>query len=81
MQLAWIVPFFALFLLQVVFSDDDQTSLTLEGFQQFLKDERVGVVEYYSPMCGSCKEFAGSWTKIESRYVIHGCGGERERAD
>lgn len=63
MQLAWIVPL--LVFLQVVLALD----LNLESFQQLLSDERVAVIEFYSPMCGSCKEFAISWTKIESRYV------------
>lgn len=27
--------------------------------------ERVWLVEFYSAMCGSCKEFAPTWEKIE----------------
>lgn len=36
------------------------------GFDgDFLTDERAVLVEFYSGMCGSCKEFAPTWTKIE----------------
>lgn len=31
-----------------------------------LEDDRVWMLEFYSPMCGSCTEFAPVWSKIES---------------
>jgi hypothetical protein len=30
-----------------------------------VSDNRVWLVEFYSAMCGSCTEFAPTWTKIE----------------
>ena len=30
-----------------------------------ISDDRVWLVEFYSDMCGSCKEFAPKWEKIE----------------
>jgi thiol-disulfide isomerase/thioredoxin len=30
-----------------------------------LTDEKVWAVEFYSSMCGSCKEFNPTWTKVE----------------
>ena len=31
-----------------------------------VNDEKVWLIEFYSPMCGSCKEFSPIWTDIES---------------
>jgi thiol-disulfide isomerase/thioredoxin len=31
----------------------------------FMMDERVFMVEFYSAMCGSCQEFAPTWAKLE----------------
>lgn len=31
-----------------------------------LEDDRVWLLEFYSPMCGSCTEFSPVWTKLES---------------
>lgn len=33
-----------------------------------LDDERVWLVEFYSAMCGGCKEFASTWDRIEKAY-------------
>lgn len=33
--------------------------------EKIKKDPRVFVMEFYSPMCGSCKEFAPKWEKLE----------------
>ena len=30
-------------------------------------DETVWLIEFYSPMCGSCKEFAPTWSLLESK--------------
>lgn len=44
-------------------SDDfDMTSFK----SKVIDDERVWLVEFYSTMCGSCKEFSGVWSKIEA---------------
>ena len=32
---------------------------------EVIKDERVWIIEFYSPMCGSCTEFSPTWEKIE----------------
>lgn len=36
--------------------------------QLVLNDSRVWVVEFYSPMCGSCSEFAPTWEALESKF-------------
>lgn len=44
-------------------------ALDLAGFQStVLADERVWLVEFYSTMCGSCKEFSGIWGQIETHF-------------
>eukprot|EP01031_Cornospumella_fuschlensis_P038978 gene38978-47417_t len=35
--------------------------------EEVLNDERVWLVEFYSPMCGSCQEFAPIWHKIAQK--------------
>lgn len=38
----------------------------LESFKSdVVNDDRVWLVEFYSTMCGSCKEFSGVWEKLE----------------
>ena len=39
--------------------------LPLVVVSTFLDDERAVLVEFYSGMCGSCKEFEPTWAKIE----------------
>ena len=41
--------------------------LSAEGFAELLADERVAVVEFYSAMCGSCKEFEPHWAETEKK--------------
>ena len=44
----------------------DQREWTLEEFKKnVIEDDRVWLVEFYSGMCGSCKEFAPTWDRIE----------------
>ena len=31
-----------------------------------IDDERVWLVEFYSTMCGSCKEFSSVWSKVDA---------------
>eukprot|EP00596_Hydrurales_sp_CCMP1899_P011308 CAMPEP_0119043740 /NCGR_PEP_ID=MMETSP1177-20130426/25389_1 /TAXON_ID=2985 /ORGANISM="Ochromonas sp, Strain CCMP1899" /LENGTH=142 /DNA_ID=CAMNT_0007012511 /DNA_START=1 /DNA_END=429 /DNA_ORIENTATION=+ len=39
----------------------------LKSFQEnVLSDDRVWIVEFYSSMCGSCKEFSSIWEKVDS---------------
>lgn len=39
---------------------------TLDEFEKYvIKDERVWLVEFYSSMCGSCKEFAPIWEHVD----------------
>ncbi|RYG65603.1 hypothetical protein EON64_11585 [archaeon] len=35
--------------------------------EEVVSDERVWLVEFYSPMCGSCQEFAPTWHKIAQK--------------
>lgn len=34
-----------------------------------LDDDRVWMVEFYSAMCGGCKEFASTWERLEKAYL------------
>ena len=44
----------------------EQKEWTLEEFKKnVIEDDRVWLVEFYSGMCGSCKEFAPTWDRIE----------------
>ena len=36
-----------------------------EKFYDVVSDHRVWLLEFYSPMCGSCKEFAPVWQTVE----------------
>ena len=58
-----IVVFFIISLMSVIWAKD----LNAQGFKTDVQeDSRVWLIEFYSPMCGSCTEFAPTWTKIES---------------
>ena len=52
----------ALCVLRAASNDFDMTSFK----SNVIDDERVWLVEFYSTMCGSCKEFSGVWSKIEA---------------
>lgn len=60
---------FVLFLVAcsvVSLSAADQKEWTLEEFKKnVIQDDRAWIVEFYSAMCGSCKEFAPTWDRIE----------------
>lgn len=45
-----------------VYAEHDVTSFSSE----IIDDERVWLVEFYSTMCGSCKEFSTVWSQVES---------------
>jgi len=58
-----------LFLLLGIFSITQSIVEKLDPteFQKkVLNDERVWMLEFYSPMCGSCTEFTPTWSKLES---------------
>ena len=43
----------------------EEKAWTLDEFKNsVIKDERVWLVEFYSGMCGSCKEFAPIWDHV-----------------
>ncbi len=44
-------------------SSQDLTGAAFES--DVVDDLRVWVVEFYSPMCGSCQEFASIWDKVD----------------
>ena len=44
-----------------VYAEHDVTSFATE----IVEDERVWLVEFYSTMCGSCKEFSNVWSKVD----------------
>ena len=45
----------------------EERDWTLDDFQKsVVQDDRVWLVEFYSSMCGSCKEFSPTWDRIES---------------
>jgi thiol-disulfide isomerase/thioredoxin len=37
---------------------------TQENFDEILHDDKVFIIKFYSPMCGTCKEFAPVWEKF-----------------
>ena len=45
-----------------VYAEHDVTSFASE----IIDDERVWLVEFYSTMCGSCKEFSTVWEKVDA---------------
>jgi len=62
MKLIWILIVILVILTKALSED-----LSRSDFDQILKDERVLAVEFYSPMCGSCKEFSATWTQLETK--------------
>ena len=60
--------------LAVAASDRNDRLLTVDNWSEVLVSKNVWVVEYYSNMCGSCKEFEKTWGKLarslESEYAI-----------
>ena len=62
MAFMFILLLAALCVLRAASNDFDMTSFK----SNVIDDERVWLVEFYSTMCGSCKEFSGVWSKIEA---------------
>jgi thiol-disulfide isomerase/thioredoxin len=54
--------FLVISFLFAVYAEHDVTSFSSE----IIDDERVWLVEFYSTMCGSCKEFSTVWSQVES---------------
>jgi len=49
-----------------IFSTLCAGDLTAASFKSdALTDPRLWLVEFYSAMCGSCREFAPTWTRLE----------------
>jgi thioredoxin-like negative regulator of GroEL len=49
----------------MVFCNESIFELNPENFnEQVVGDERVWMIEFYSPMCGSCQEFSPTWKKL-----------------
>lgn len=48
----------------LVSSEDSHVDLSSIWQDSMVADERAWLVEFYSPMCGSCKEFAPIFRKI-----------------
>eukprot|EP00298_Acanthocystis_sp_HF-20_P005292 c15512_g1_i1.p1 GENE.c15512_g1_i1~~c15512_g1_i1.p1 ORF type:complete len:143 (+),score=38.92 c15512_g1_i1:22-450(+) len=45
------------------------TTVGSKNFEELVvQDSRVWMIEFYSSMCGSCKEFAGTWKKLSTQY-------------
>jgi thioredoxin-like negative regulator of GroEL len=57
------ISFFLLAIAPVLCVDLDP----LQFQTQVLEDETAWVVEFYSPMCGSCKEFTPVWNSLEKK--------------
>ena len=51
--------------LLVTYGRGDLTLSTEDFSKEIVKDDRVWIVEFYSAMCGSCKEFTPTWEKLE----------------
>ena len=50
------------------------TDVTHSFRESVINDDRVWLVEFYSEMCGSCKEFAPTWDMIEQSLPNMSCG-------
>lgn len=49
--------------------------LNPSGFdKEVLNDSNIWLVEFYSEMCGSCKEFSPTWDAITSKVKSLSCG-------
>lgn len=57
-----ILVFFAFYVLSSI----SGATIDLKHFDdKVIKDSTVWLVEFFSPMCGSCNDFAPTWTKLE----------------
>jgi thioredoxin-like negative regulator of GroEL len=56
-----LVTIFGVFLARLLAVDIDPSDFDKE----VLQDERAWLVEFYSPMCGSCQEFTPVWEGLE----------------
>ncbi len=73
-SLAVVMLFFAAFLISRGSPDDDKSvvMIEVEPYAQLdaekhiaaLDDPDVWLVEFYSPMCGSCAEFKSTWMEV-----------------
>jgi thioredoxin-like negative regulator of GroEL len=62
-----VIVFLALFMVSCsVRAASGAEDMDLATFKStILTDEKVWLVEFYSGMCGSCKEFSATWSKVE----------------
>jgi thioredoxin-like negative regulator of GroEL len=66
MVFSWSFLLFFIVACSVSLISADQKEWTLADFKKnVIEDDRAWIVEFYSGMCGSCKEFAPTWDRIE----------------
>ena len=66
MAFSWSLLLLAVLAFSASLIAAEQKEWTLEEFKKnVIEDDRVWLVEFYSGMCGSCKEFAPTWDRIE----------------
>lgn len=59
----------------VVSSDTAPTMDPRALYEQIASSSQVGMIEFYSSMCGGCTEFAPTWTRIADKvkpFIITG---------
>ena len=47
--------------------EGDVFALTNDNFDAFLKEHPVSMVQFHTPWCSKCKEFAPDWAKLASK--------------
>ena len=63
-----------LYVVVTLFALCSATDVTHSFRESVINDDRVWLVEFYSEMCGSCKEFAPTWDMIEQSLPNMSCG-------
>lgn len=68
--------FLYLLITQILLITSNNDHLTLDSndiYNKIINDKQVGMIEFYSSMCGGCAEFAPTWERITEKvdsYMI-----------
>lgn len=65
-----MTPFYLFFSICLLLLGACRGDLDPASFEQeVLRDDRVWLIEFYSPMCGSCTEFTPTWTRLQNQMI------------